>query len=187
MSIIQALKERRAIRNYEERAVEDEKIEQLLEAATYAPNDRLREPWNFYVIKDEAKQRYEKLAEEFLLERFPTKPNLVESSLKVVTSTPVVIVVAADQIPDDADASMDNVFAVCCAIQSMWLAASELGLGFVWRTRGVGLVHDERMHQFIGSPENQKVVGTIFIGYPKEGQEVPATKRTPYSEKTVWL
>ena len=54
-----------------------------------APNDRLREPWNFYVMKDEAKQRYEKLAEEYLQQRFPTKPNLVESSLKVVTSTPV--------------------------------------------------------------------------------------------------
>ena len=187
MSIIQALKERRAIRNYEDTPVEEGKIQQLLEAATYAPNDRLREPWNFYVIKDEAKKRYEALAQEYLQERFPTKPHLVESSLKVVTSTPVVIVVTADQVPDDSDASHDNVFAVCCAIQSMWLASGELGLGFVWRTRGVGLVHDERMHQFIGSPKNQKVVGTIFIGYPKADQEVPATKRTPYTEKTVWL
>ena len=65
MSIIQALNERRAIRNYENRTVEKEKITQLLEAAITAPNDRLREPWNFYVIKDEAKHRYEKLAEEF--------------------------------------------------------------------------------------------------------------------------
>lgn len=187
MSIIQALNERRAIRNYENRTVEDEKITQLLEAAITAPNDRLREPWNFYVIKDEAKHRYEKLAEEFLQQRFPTKSHLVESSLKVVTSTPLLMVVTADLVPDDAEASEDNVFAVCCAIHSMWLAAQELGLGFVWRTRGVGLVRDDRMHHFIGSPENQKVVGTIFIGYPEEEREVPVTKRTPYTEKTIWL
>lgn len=187
MSIIQALKERRAIRSYENIPVEKKKIEQVLEAATFAPNDRLREPWNFYVMKEEAKQRYETVAEEYLQQRFPTKPHLVESSLKVITSTPVVIVVTADMVSDDPDASEDNVFAVCCAIQSMWLAAGELGLGFVWRTRGVGLVHDERMHRLIGSPENQKVVGTIFIGYPKADKEVTATKRTPYSEKTVWL
>ncbi len=187
MSIIQVLKERRAIRNYEDIPVEEEKIKQLLEAATYAPNDRLREPWNFYVIKDEAKKRYEKLAAEYLQQRFPTKPNLVESSLEVVTSTPVSIVVTADLIPDDAEASEDNVFAVCCAIHSMWLASQELGLGFVWRTRGVGLVRDERMHAFIGLPENQKVVGTIFLGYPKADKEVPPTKRTSYTEKTVWL
>ncbi len=187
MSVIQALKERRAIRNYENIPVEDVKIKQLLEAATTAPNDRLREPWNFYVIKDEAKLRYEKLAKEYLQQRFPTRPHLVESSLDVVTSTPLVIVVTADIIPEDSDASEDNVFAVCCAIHSMWLAAQELGLGFVWRTRGVGLVHDERMHRFIGSPENQKVVGNIFIGYPEVGKEVPVTKRTSYTEKTVWL
>ena len=111
--------------------VEDEKIQQLLDVATTAPNDRLREPWNFYVIKGEAKQAYEKLAEEYLQQRFPTKPNLVKSSLEVVTSTPVLIVVTADLVPDDAEASEDNVFAVCCAIHSMWLAAQELGLGFV--------------------------------------------------------
>ncbi|MEK4760544.1 nitroreductase [Viridibacillus sp. FSL E2-0187] len=187
MSILEVLKERRAIRNYEDKPVEKEKIEQLLEAATFAPNDRLREPWNFYVIQGEAMTRYEEMAEAYLQERFPTKPHLVESSLKVVTTTPVAIVVTADQIPDKPDDSEDNVFAVSCAIHSMWLAAKELGLGFVWRTRGVGLVHDERMLNFIGSPENEKVIGTVFIGYPEEGREVSPTKRTSYEEKTTWL
>jgi len=187
LSIIQALKERRAIRSYEDQPVEEAKIQKLLEAATYAPNDRMREPWNFYVIKGEAKKRYEVLAEGYLQNRFPTKPHLVESSLKAVTSTPVIIVVTADLVPGDPHASEDNVFATCCAIHSMWLAAKELGLGFVWRTRGVGLVHDDGMHQFIGAPENQKVVGTICIGYPKAGQEATEKKRTPYTEKTVWL
>lgn len=51
MSVIEALKQRRAIRNYTERSVEKEKIEKILEAATYAPNDRMREPWHFYVIQ----------------------------------------------------------------------------------------------------------------------------------------
>ncbi len=187
MSIIQELKERRAIRNYEEKEVEDQKIRQLLEAATYAPNDRLREPWSFYVIKGEAKYRYESLAERYLHERFPTKPKLIESSLEVVKTTPLIIVVTSDILPDDPDSSEDNVFASCCAVHSMWLAAKELGLGFVWRTRGVGLVRDERLHEFIGSPDNKKVIGTIFVGYPKGDQPVPATKRTSYIEKTVWL
>ncbi|WP_042346733.1 nitroreductase family protein [Bacillus massiliigorillae] len=185
--IIQELQERRAIRNYETTEVPNETIEALLEAATWAPNDRMREPWNFYVIKGEAKKRYEILAEQYLLERFPTKPNLIESSLEVVKSTPLLIVVAADQIPEDADASEDNVYAVCCAIHSMWLAAKELGLGFVWRTRGVGLVRDERLYQFIGAPENKKIIGTVFAGYPKELKEATPKKRASITEKTVWL
>ncbi|MEK4227968.1 nitroreductase family protein [Solibacillus sp. FSL H8-0538] len=186
MSVIEALKNRRAIRNYRNQLVEKEKIEQIIQAATYAPNDRMREPWHFYVMQGEALKRYEEVATAYLQERFPTKPNLVESSLKVVQTTPVVIVVTADQVEGDEDATKDNVFAVCSAIMSMWLAAEELGLGFVWRTRGVGLVHDERLHTFIGAQPSQQVVGTIFIGYPEE-HPVDDKKRKDHLEKTTWL
>ncbi|MED4533303.1 nitroreductase [Metabacillus fastidiosus] len=187
--MLELLKKRRAIRDYIDKDVEDEKLAILLEAATLAPNDRLREPWSFYVIKGEAKKQYEQLAENYLNERFPTKPHLVESSLKVVKTTPVHIVVTSDIVQDDEDATKDNEFAVCCAIHSMWLAAEELGLGFVWRTRGVGLVHDDRLHEFIGSPENKKVIGNIFVGYPDEESlnKLKPSKRTSYTEKTTWL
>ncbi|NOU96491.1 nitroreductase [Paenibacillus sp. LMG 31456] len=185
MSVIKLLQQRRAIRNVKPVEVEDEKIHALLEAATLAPNDRLREPWHFYVIRGESKQRYEALALEYLEERFPTKPNLVKESLKVLTATPLVIVVTSDVIPNDSASSKDNEYATACAIHSMWLAAGELGLGLVWRTRGIGLVHDERMHQFIGSPENKQVVGTLFIGYPAD--ETAPTARTPHRDKMTFL
>ena len=189
MAILTDLQQRRAIRNYDGREVEDEKIFKLLEVATWTPNDRMREPWTFFVVKGEAKSRYNQLAEDYLKERFPTKPNLIESSLKVVQNTPVHIIVTSDVIPDDEDATKDNEFAVCCAIHSMWLAAHELGLGFVWRTRGVGLVHDERLYQFIGSPEHKKVVGNLFIGYPdpESLKKVKAPSRTSFKDKTIWM
>ncbi|TWI57158.1 nitroreductase family protein [Halalkalibacter nanhaiisediminis] len=188
MSVFELLESRRAIRNYENREVEREKIERLLEAATLAPNDRMREPWGFFVIQGEAKERYKELALAYLQERFPTKPHLIESSIKVVTNTPVMIAVTSDIAKNEAD-SKDNEYAVCCAIHSMWLAAQELDLGFVWRTRGVGLVHDQRLHDFIGAPEEKKTVGMIFLGYPdaKEIEEAKPKKRTPFVEKTVWL
>ncbi|WP_431027163.1 nitroreductase family protein [Lysinibacillus sp. LZ02] len=186
MTVIEKLQQRRAIRQYEQKPVEREKIEQLLQAATYAPNDRMREPWHFYVLQDDSLKRYEEMANAYLQERFPTKPHLVASSLEVIQTTPLVIAVTADKVVGDEGATKDNEFAVCSAIMSMWLAAEELGLGFVWRTRGVGLVHDERMHQFIGATEEQQVIGTLFIGYPAE---TPTTekKRSHFNEKTTWL
>lgn len=185
MSVRQALQERRAVRNYLPKEVETEKIKALLECAVLAPNDRLRQPWHFYVIRGEAKERFEAIAKQFLLERFPTKPHLVAESLAVLEKTPLVIVATADIIPGDEASSEDNEYAVCCAIHSMWLAAKELGLGMVWRTRGVGLVRDERLMTFLGSPENQKVVGTLFIGYPEA--DVPTTARAEAASKTTWL
>jgi nitroreductase len=185
MSILEALKNRRAVRNYIPKEVETEKIKALLDMAVLAPNDRLRQPWHFYVIRGEAKERFARMAEDYLHERFPTKPHLVKESLAVLEKTPLIIVVTADVIPGDEASSEDNEYAVCCAIHSMWLAARELGLGMVWRTRGVGLVRDERLYQFLGSPENKKVIGTLFIGYPEA--DVPPTDRIPAEEKTTWL
>jgi nitroreductase len=185
MTVLQTLKDRRAVRNYLSIEVEADKITKLLEAATWAPNDRLREPWHFYVIRGEAKQRYEQIAKDYLQARFPTKPKLIQESLTVLEKTPLVIVVTADIIPEDEASSEDNEYAVACSIHSMWLAAKELGLGLVWRTRGIGLVRDERMYRFIGSPENKKVIGTVFIGYPET--ESSPTVRVAAELKTTWL
>ncbi|WP_100408078.1 nitroreductase family protein [Bacillus solitudinis] len=189
MNVMKLLKSRRAIRNYEPRHVEKEKIEQLLEAATLAPNDRMREPWSFYVIQGEAKDKYVQLAKDYLEERFQAKPKLVESSLKVVTTTPAMIVVASDIVEGDDEATRDNEYAVCCAIHSMWLMAMDLDLGFVWRTRGVGLVSDARMNEFIGSLQNKKIIGTVYIGYPDQEalDKLKPKTRIPFSEKTTWL
>lgn len=189
MSVIEILQSRRAIRNYQPSKIERDKIEYLLHAATLAPNDRMREPWGFYIIQGEKKLQFEELALDYLKERFPAKPNLIESSLRVVKNTPVIIAVTADMVIGDEEASADNEYATCCAIHSMWLAAEELGLGFVWRTRGVGLVRDNRLRQFLSLPDHKKVIGSVFIGYPAEGDAGKRNekKRTSYSEKTSWL
>lgn len=184
--MLEALKKRRAIRNFLSKDVEREKIEVLLEAATYAPNDRMREPWHFYVLQGESLKRFEQVALEFLEARFPTKPNLVESSMKAVTNTPLIIVVTSSIVEGDEGATIDNTFAVSSAIMSIWLMAENLDLGMVWRTRGVGLVHDTALHKFIGATESERLIGTLCIGYPEE----PITaekKRTSYTEKTTWL
>ncbi len=185
MSVLEAIKTRRAVRNYLPKEVETEKIKALLDTAVWAPNDRMRQPWHFFVIRNEAKLRYEQIATDYLHERFPTKPHLVKESLAVLQKTPLVIVVTADKVDGDEDASEDNEYATCCAIHSMWLAATELGLGLVWRTRGVGLVRDQRLYQFLRLPENKKVIGTLFIGYPEA--DVPNPGRIPAEEKTTWV
>ncbi|WP_166242888.1 nitroreductase family protein [Paenibacillus turpanensis] len=185
MTVIELLKQRRAVRNYVQKPVEDEKIVKLLEAAVLAPNDRLREPWHFYVLRGEAIERYKEAARQFLEERFPTKPHLVKDSLAVLETTPLIIVVTSDIVEGDEASSEDNEYACACAIHSMWLTAAELGLGMVWRTRGVGLVRDRRSYDLIGVPENRKIVGSLFIGYPAD--EVPATARKPLEQKVTWL
>ena len=184
--MLEAMKKRRAIRQFKADEVEREKIETLLEAATYAPNDRMREPWHFYVLQGDGLQRYEQVALDYLQKRFPTKPHLVESTMDAVINTPLIIVVTSAIVDGDEGATKDNTFAVSGAIMSMWLMAEQLELGMVWRTRGVGLVHDTALHTFIGASENEQLVGTLCIGYPAE-EITSAKKRTPFADKTTWL
>lgn len=184
--MLDVLKKRRAVRQFDRREVEREKIEILLEAATYAPNDRMREPWHFYVLQGDSLKRYEQVALTYLQKRFPTKPNLVESSMKAITNTPLIIVVTSAIVDEDEGATKDNAFAVSSAIMSMWLVAEQIGLGMVWRTRGVGLVHDTELHAFIGASAKEQLVGTLCIGYPAE-EITSEKKRTPFTEKTTWL
>lgn len=68
--MLEALKKRRAIRNFESREVERDRIETLLAAATYAPNDRMREPWHFYVLQAGSLKRYEQVALDYLQNAF---------------------------------------------------------------------------------------------------------------------
>lgn len=184
--MLNALKKRRAIRKFEPREVEREKIETILEAATYAPNDRMREPWHLYVMQGESLKGYEKVALKYLEQRFPTKPQLIDSSMEAITKTPLIVVVTSAIVEGDEGATKDNEFAVSSAIMSMWLMAEELGLGMVWRTRGVGLVHDTALHTYIGASNQEQLVGTLCIGYPAETITTPK-KRTPFKEKTTWL
>lgn len=184
--MLDTLKKRRAVRQFDSREVERSKIEALLEAATYAPNDRMREPWHFYILQGDSLKGYREVALHYLQRRFPTKPHLVESSMEAIAKTPLVIVATSAIVTGDEGATKDNTFAVSCAIMSMWLMAEELGLGMVWRTRGVGLVHDTVLHTFIGATDEEQLVGTLCIVYPAEEITSPK-KRTSYKEKTTWL
>src|SRR3954451_1188050 len=58
MKTSEAIRERRSIRRFADRAVAREEIESLIDAATLAPNHRLTQPWRFYVLGPEARYAY---------------------------------------------------------------------------------------------------------------------------------
>ena len=76
--------ERRSIRRYGDRPVEDEKLEAVLEAARLAPSWANMQCWTYIVIKDQATKE----AVAGTLKNNPIQ--------KAVTAAPVVIVACAD-------------------------------------------------------------------------------------------
>lgn len=153
MDFEDVVKTRRSVRVYEDREVEDEKIEKILHAGMQAPGSRLNaEPWEFIVIKN--KETLEKIGE--------IKPR--------VKDAPVAIVVLANI----ERAHYKTVWQQDCgaAAENMLLEAVNLGLGGLWN----GVATFEEIEKGIAEivnvdNENVKPFCIITLGYPAKGQE----------------
>ena len=52
MDVMEAIKKRYSVRNYQDRVVETEKLDSILEAARLAPSASNRQEWRFIVVRD---------------------------------------------------------------------------------------------------------------------------------------
>jgi nitroreductase len=156
MELREAVLNRRSIRKYKEKKVEDEKIRSLLLAAMYAPSARNYQPWHFIVINDRE-----------ILDRVPT----VHPYAEMIYGATLAILVCGDRKLEP----MDEYLAINCAAatQNMLLAAHDLGLGAVW----LGVYpRKERMKglsELAGLPEHVIPVSLVVAGYPDETKERP--------------
>lgn len=181
-----AIKTRRSIARMKPDPVPREAIERMLEAAVWAPNHHLTEPWEFIVLTGNAKQRFAELRRDFRRTLFknPDAPEIQPALKKIYADTlsiPVIIAVTTTA-PDDPDLRDDDYGATMAAIQNMLLVATSLGLGTYLRTGA--LIHDGPLREFLGVPGGRRIAGMIYIGYP---DHIPSRRRTPFINKTTWL
>lgn len=142
---------RRSIRKYQDKEVENQKIEKLLRAAMQAPSAGNQRPWEFIVVKD--KETLKRLSD-------------VNPYSKMVASANVAIVFLANKdymkYPEYWQQDM------AAATQNLLLEATYLGLGAVWL--GIAPL-EERMKyvkEVFNLPENIDVFAIVPVGYPVE-------------------
>ena len=164
MNTEEAIFTRRSIRRYQDRPVEEEKIEKLLRAAMAAPSAMNQQPWEFYVVKDKEKIR----------ELGDATPHS-----RCVSGAPLAIVVCQKTGPKPSPAFAD----VDCAIatENMLLMATELGLGTVWIGTCPVESRVEKVGEILSLPDGLKAFARIGVGYPAE-EKGPVDR---YDEKRV--
>lgn len=167
MTIIETIYARRSIRQYQEKAVEKEKLETLLRAAMAAPSAMNIKPWEFVVVTDP------KILKE------------IRSSLMFGNhNAPAAIVVCGNtSFFKHPMASRFWVQDCCAATENILLAAVELGLGTVWL--GVHPIHNykKRIAKILSLPDNVNPLNVIYVGYPAE-EKTPRTQYNP--ERVHW-
>lgn len=166
--LLDLLRDRRSIRRYEERPVEQDKIDMLIEAALRSPSSRGLNPWEFVVVTE--KSTLAGLAQ--------AKPH----GASFLKNAPLAIVICAD--PARCDVWVED-----CSIAALLLhlAASDLGLGSCWvqirlREHGSGRMAQDHVADLLGLREGMVVEAIIAIGYPAE--KLPGHDRgaLPYSK-----
>lgn len=68
MTVLSAIKDRRSIRKYKDKEVEEEKLTRVLEAARFSPSAINKQDWKFIVVRDPETRR--RLTEEAIQQDF---------------------------------------------------------------------------------------------------------------------
>lgn len=142
------LQERRSVRQFQERAVDRALIEQMLEAARWAPSPHGRQPWRFVVVTlPELKTLLaDRMGETWQrnLEMDRQESEIVtirlEKSRQRILKAPVIIIPCLyleelDRYPDErrqADETTMAIQSIGAAIQNILLMAYDLGLDAGW-------------------------------------------------------
>ena len=133
-----------SIRKYEDKAVEKEKIIQILKAGMQAPSACNQQPWEFYVVTDKEKIQELSKATPYSVPVYRTKGLVVQDMAQI-----------------DMAIAQENI----------WLETDALGLGGVWI--GIAPMQDRMnlVHEILNLPKNLEVFSLFALGYPAEIRE----------------
>jgi nitroreductase len=191
MNTLDAIAQRRSIRKFKPDPVPDELVTTILKTATQAPSGKNRQPWHFVVV-NEPDQRAEMVrVMRESIDRVEKREENVGSgrwTAAVMEQAPVTVFVfnsCAERDPDkpfwELDWNIVDVQSIGGAIQTMLLAAQELGLGTLWIC-DVFYAYNE-LCDWLG--QAHQLVAAVSLGYAAEAPD--ARPRKPIDEVVQWL
>lgn len=160
MSIKEVIQRRRTIKSFKKDVLNKDDVMNWLEAASYAPNHRMNEPWEILFLGPETRAKLNHKTD--------------------LGGAPIVLAVLSKPASKPLERD-ENVMAVSCFIQNFMLLAEEAGAGVFWCSIGA----QPQNRELLGAVDGAEVIGVLGVGYPAE---IPALKpRTPIGDKVTEL
>ncbi len=161
-------------------AVDPQLLAQAIEAARWAPNHRLTNPWHFHLLGEQSRAAViELMVQMAVAAKGPQIEAQRRQRLQAVPGWMVLTTTA------DADPVMDqeNYAACACAAQNLMLYLWQAGIGVKWTSGAV--TRDARLGDILGVDlQAHPVAGLFWYGHPKM---VPASKRAPVEDIVTHL
>ncbi len=186
MNTIEAIAQRRSIRQFKSTPIPDELIIKILNSTIQAPSGKNRQPWRFIVVKEDKRPEMISIMREEIGKVKKAGGNLgsSERTTDVMEQAPVTIFVFnpyAENVEGKRKYHVVDTQSVGAAIQNMILAAQEFGLGTLWIC-DVFYAYD-KLCAWLG--ETHEMIAAVSLGYTD--QQPDARPRKPVDEVTVWF
>jgi nitroreductase len=149
MELWEAIKGRRSVRSFQDRPVERELLERLVEAGIWAPSGGNAQTWHFVVITDPEQLRRIRTVSPGMLGNPPAAIAVCQD------------LVAAREKGGELGASL-AVMDAAMAVQNILLAAYDAGLG----TCVIASFHKGAVSRILGLPEGMEPVLLVSVGWP---------------------
>jgi nitroreductase len=165
-----------------DKPIPNEIIWELLQNANHAPTHRLTEPWRFKVFKGAGKKRLG----TFLAEKFkeitpdftPSKIDKIQSNAEKAGAMIAIILHRDHQerVPE-----WEEVAAVACAVENMWIALNQYELGGYWSSPTL----TKYLGEFVSLKENESCIGFFYLGYCEPSNRI--VQKKPVEEKVEFI
>ena len=165
--------------------IPDEIVRQILENANWAPTHKKTEPWRFSVFSDGGMEKLARFQSDMY--RTHAGEKFKEDKYQKLLTNPLkcshIISIGLKRSPESLIPEMEEIAAVACAVQNIYLTVTAYGLGGYWTTGGITYFQEAKA--FFNLNPDDILMGFFYLGYVAIPS--PDSKRKPVSEKTIWI
>lgn len=179
MQIDELFIKRRSVRNFQDQAVPSEIIGEIIKESTLAPSAGNEQPWKFIIVNDkEFLKRISDESKKNILARIKANPDdyakrytgmLQNKAFNVFYNAPCLVMILGPS-------HLKNLYIDCTlAAGYFMMGATARGLATCWVNLGTE-IHDPKMIDELGIPDDCTIVAPIILGYPKKIPPIPKRK-----------
>jgi len=181
MNVLQAIRGRRAVRDFKLEPVAEGLLFQLISAASWAPSAMNEQPWFFTIVTDQAVlDEISSRSKTWMLQDLQAVPRpshfrdiLMHPDFDIFYNAPCLIVISTNSkgpwMAEDG----------ALAAQNLMLMATDLGLGSCWIGFAQGWLNTAEGHNLLNLLKGAFVVAPIIVGHPRT-EIPPVARKAPF-------
>jgi nitroreductase len=183
------IRDRRSVfqQDYTGEKIDNNIIKQVIENATWAPTHKLTQPWRFIVFTGEGIRSLARAQADVYKNATVANGSFKEERYQNLLTKPLlsshVIVVCMKRDERKSIPEIEEIGAVFCAVQNIYLTATAYGIGGYLSTGGI--TYFEEAKELFGLTSEDQLIGFFHLGIPKRC--TPAPPRKSIDEVMTWI